>query len=79
MGETWDAHSYIAVGPHDDQDVHDDHDGVPRDVEIEPPEQRVEADDDDEHDVDDVPDEVDRAPDHDPLFDMLRNENYVLR
>ena len=71
--------SYVAVGAHDDQDVHDNHDGVPGDVEVEPPEQRVEADDDDEHDVEDVPDEVDAAPDHDPLFHVLRNENNRLK
>ena len=66
-------HSYIAVGPHDDQDVHDNHDGVPCDVEVEPNEEGIEADDYYEHNVDDVPDEVDHAPDHHPLVHVLRN------
>ena len=43
------VHSSLAithpiVGAHDDQDVHDDHDDVPADVEVEP-EGHVEADD----------------------------------
>ena len=62
---------------HDDQDVHDDHDGVPR--EVEPEEQRVEADDHEEHNVHDVPDEVDEAQDCGSLFHMLKNVNWKFK
>ena len=58
---------------HDDQDVHNDHDGVPRKVEA--MECRVEADDHKEQKMHDMPDEVDEAPDCGPLFHMLENVN----
>ena len=70
------VHNFYWIGIvrlHDDQDVHDDHDGVPR--KVEPMECRVEAEDHKEQKVHDMPDEVDEAPDCGPLFHMLQNVN----
>ena len=71
---TCEAESYIFRCSQDDQDVHDDHDAVPDEVKVEPPGEGAEADDDHEHDVDDVPREVDATPNHHPLFHVLQRE-----